>query len=221
MTEQEVDALRADYLAAQLAGDRRRALQLITAHAQAGDDVRHRLRRDVVRAAQAEIGLMWQHNRISIAQEHMATAISHLALAEIFRQEHPAAPIGHTVVVACVDGELHEFPARLVADELDLAGFDVRFLGASVPLKDLLAFIAAERPDLIVLSATMAFHADVVRQAVTALRQATGGALPIAIGGQVCTWVETLAADLQVEISGCDAATLVREARELLQRRHA
>jgi methanogenic corrinoid protein MtbC1 len=221
MTEQEVQSLRAEYLSAQLAGDRRRALQLITAYAQAGDDVRHRLRRDVVGAAQAEIGLLWQHNRISIAQEHMATAISHLALAEIFRQEHPAASVGHKVVVACVDGELHEFPARLVADELDLAGFDVRFLGASVPLKDLLAFIAAERPHLVVLSATMAFHADAVRQAVNAIRQATGGELPIAIGGQVCTWVDSLASDLQVEISGCDAATFVRDARQLLERRHA
>ena len=216
MSVSPIDDLQRRFLQAQLAGDRRRALELVT-HARAdgvlsSTDIRVR----VIRAAQQEIGRLWESNEISIAQEHMATAISQLALAEVFRHEPPPTPNGRKIIVACVDGELHDFPARLVADELDVAGFDVRFLGASVPLDALLSFIAREDPDLLVISATMAFHADNVRTTVTRIRSIAPG-LPIAVGGQLCTWVESLARELELDLSGCDAAELVRGAKALLR----
>jgi methanogenic corrinoid protein MtbC1 len=211
-----VQKLQRQFLEAQLAGDRRRALELVTSATSSGTLSARDIRAHVIRTSQAEIGRLWQRNEISIAQEHMATAISQLALAELFRHEKPPTPNGRKIIVACVDGELHDFPARLVADELDVAGFDVRFLGASVPLDALLSFIAREDPDLLVISATMAFHAENVRAAVTAVRSIAPG-LPIAVGGQVCESVESLARELRVEISGCDVSELVRDARALLK----
>lgn len=212
---------REAFLAAQLAGDRRRAVELVASLTAQHRQRTGAIRSGVIRAAQQEIGRLWQENRITIAQEHMATAISQLALAELFRQEHPLAQNGRMVVVACVEGELHDFPARLVADELDLAGFDVRFLGASVPTDHLITFLAANPPDLLVLSATMAFHADAVREAVRRIREAgatdaSKGRLPIALGGQLCQWVTTLGTELDVEISGGDADDLVQQARSRL-----
>ena len=212
----QLEDIQRRFLAAQLAGDRHKALGFVAEAYAAGHFTATELRTHVIRASQREIGRLWQRNDISIAQEHLATAIAQLALAELFRHEHPPRQNGRKVIVACVDGELHEFPARLVADELDVAGFDVRFLGASVPTDSLLAFIAREDPDLVVLSATMAFHADSVRAAVARIRS-TAPALPIAVGGQVCEWVDSLARDLGVEIAGCDADTLVRDARQLLK----
>lgn len=212
----DVDTCRAEYLEAQLQGDRRRALALV------GEMLERRglsgpvIRRQVIGAAQREIGQLWQQNRISIAQEHMATAISHLALADLFQRDHGTAANGRKVIVACVEGELHEFPARLVADELDLAGFAVRFLGADVPLDTLLSFVAREQPDLVVISATMVFHADQVRKTVERLSALFPG-VPVAIGGQVCEWIEPLGAEVGAAISGCDVATLVSKARALLR----
>jgi len=207
--------VRERFLAAQLEGDRRKALDIITrlpVPEVAASDVRA----EVIRPAQETIGRLWQTNEISIAQEHVATAISHLALASIYEREAPRPPNGKLVAVACVDGEQHEFPARLVADELESAGFDVRFLGASVPLDHLLSFIERSRPDLVVLSATLALHADSVRATVRGIRAQAGPGLPIAVGGQVCRWVTGLASELDVELSGCDAAALVTEASALL-----
>jgi methanogenic corrinoid protein MtbC1 len=40
---------------------------------------------------------------------------------------------GKVVTLACVEGELHEVGARMASDFLEMAGFDVRFLGANVP----------------------------------------------------------------------------------------
>ena len=141
------------YLETQLEGDRRAALQFIDETLRRGippDDVRCH----VVQAAQREIGRLWQEDRISIAQEHMATAISQLALAHLFQHATFHARVGKKVVVACVPGEHHDFPARLLADALDVAGYDVRFLGADVPLDSLLRAVDMEKPDLLALSVT-------------------------------------------------------------------
>jgi MerR family transcriptional regulator, light-induced transcriptional regulator len=215
-TSTETMELRQRFLEAQLAGDRRKALELISAAAPSKRFSPAVLRAHVIRPAQAEIGRLWETNAISIAQEHMATAISHLALAALFERDAPRPPNGCKVIVACVDGELHEFPARLVADEFDVAGYDVRFLGASVPADHLVSMITRERPDLIVLSATLALHADSVRRTVARIREKTGTEIPIAIGGQVCAWVASLADELGATLTGCDALDLVDDASELL-----
>jgi methanogenic corrinoid protein MtbC1 len=203
------------FLEAQLSGDRRRALDLVAELQATGRLSPSAVRAEVIRPAQVEIGRLWETSAISIAQEHMATAIAHLALASLFEREAPQPSNGRRVVVACVDGELHEFPARLVADELEAAGFEVRFLGASVPAAALVDLAMRERPDLVLLSATLAMHADTVRTTVAALRARLPG-LPVAVGGQVCAWVETLGTELGVPIAGCDAATLVAQAETLL-----
>jgi len=215
-TSTETMELRQRFLEAQLAGDRRKALELISTAAPSERFSPAVLRAHVIRPAQAEIGRLWETNAISIAQEHMATAISHLALAALFERDAPRPPNGCKVIVACVEGELHEFPARLVADEFDVAGFDVRFLGASVPADHLVSMITRERPALIVLSATLALHADSVRRTVARIREKTGREIPIAIGGQVCEWVASLAGELDATLTGCDALTLVDDASELL-----
>lgn len=119
----DLAGLRATYLSALLEGDRRTALKLLREQGvQAGASVAQ-LSADVVQAAQHEIGRLWQENAISIAQEHQATAIAQVALAYLYDLAPPALDNGKKVLVACVEGELHEFPARLVADALDLAGF--------------------------------------------------------------------------------------------------
>ena len=51
----------------------------------------------------------------------MATAISQLALAHLYQHAPVVRPHGKKVMVACVEGELHDFPARMVTDALHLA----------------------------------------------------------------------------------------------------
>ncbi len=67
-------SLTRKFVAAQLAGDRREALRLVVE-----DGVRRGarvldLQARVIRAAQSEIGVLWQRNQISIAQEHSRPA---------------------------------------------------------------------------------------------------------------------------------------------------
>ncbi len=188
-----LDDLRDQYLQNQLAGDRRAALTFIEDTLRAGVPVAD-VQARIVQAAQREIGRLWQEDRISIAQEHMATAISQLVMAHLFQHAQFSARLGRKVLVACVPGELHEFPARLLADTLDMAGYDVRFLGADVPIDDLLTEIEREKPDLVALSVTMVFNMRSLREVLKTVR-ARHAELRIAVGGLACEHSSSSPAD--------------------------
>ncbi|PCC67702.1 Methanogenic corrinoid protein MtbC1 [Nannocystis exedens] len=204
--------LRERYLRAQLAGDRREAVRLLLEDGLGSGAQIDELQVHVIRAAQDEIGRLWQLNRVSIAQEHMATAISHLSLAALFERATPKPPLDERVLLACVEGELHELPARMVADALELEGFDVRYLGANVPTRDLVAAVQDERPDLIGLSVTMSFNLPALRTAVARVREVSDR--PMFIGGHATRWSPGLARELDVTQVG--DAELVATARRLV-----
>lgn len=202
-----VGEIRDRYLQAQLAGDQRAALAIIRGAVEGGLAVAQ-LQDQVIRLAQLEIGRLWQENKLSVAHEHMATAISQIALALLFERARSAPSRGVRVLVACVQGEQHDFPARLVADHLELAGFEVRFLGANVPTSSLVTFIEAERPDVLALSLTMSFNAGGLRDAVSAARERYPR-LPIVAGGHALSWAPSLGRTLGIHVSGPSVDELV------------
>jgi methanogenic corrinoid protein MtbC1 len=202
------------YLDAQLAGDRRTALRIVIDEGLGAGHAVHELHADVVQAAQAEIGRLWQQNRISIAQEHMATAISHVVASRLFEEATPQPRLEKRIMVACVEGEYHEFPARLVADFLDLGGFDVLYLGANVPTDHLLAMLRDTTPHVLALSVTMSFNVAALRAALARIRAAFPS-LPVLVGGHALGWEPGIAQECGVETCPPDASALVGAARRL------
>lgn len=209
-----LDDLRDRYLAAQLTGDRREALRLLLEDGLRNGASVVDLQAGVIQAAQDEIGRLWQLNRVTIAQEHMASAISQLGLSALFERATPAARLGKKLVLACVAGELHDLPARLVADFLDLAGFDVRYLGADVPHDDLVRMVDAEQPDLIGLSVTMSFNVPALRAAAARVHAVIDR--PIFAGGHAIRWSPGLAGELSVAVAGTAPAEVIATARRLV-----
>jgi methanogenic corrinoid protein MtbC1 len=206
--------LRTDYLAAVLRGERRAALKHIVDGGLGKGASIAGLQFEVVQEAQREIGRLWQENAISIAEEHQATAISQVVLAHLYDLAPQARPNERRVLVACVEGELHEFPARLAADALDLAGFDTRYLGADVPTRSLVERVLAESPDLLALSVTMPFNVPSLQRAVSAVREAKKS-LPIAVGGGACV-TDRVASSVAADLTARSAPLLVERARQLL-----
>jgi methanogenic corrinoid protein MtbC1 len=178
-----LDGLRARYLAAQLQGDRREALRLIDEEGLGAGWSVPALHLHVITPAQREIGRLWQHNVIHVAQEHAATAISQLVVAHLYRHLPVHAPLGRRVLVACAPGERHEMGARIASDFLESAGFGVHYLGADVPVRDLVAHAMATRPHCVVLSVATGLCTSGLVEAVAALRAAFGPDLPILAGG--------------------------------------
>ncbi|KFE68320.1 cobalamin B12-binding domain-containing protein [Hyalangium minutum] len=210
-TLDELSVLLQRYLAAQLAGDRREALRLLVDEGLLRGIPLQDIHLKIIQPAQYEIGRLWQENRISVAQEHLATAISQLALSHLYRHLPRDPSNGKVVMVACVEGEMHEVGARMASDFLEMAGFDVRFLGANVPTGHLARMVREQTPDLLALSVSMTYHLPALRTALDQVR-ALAPRLPIAVGGLAFTWVPGLEQELGVSFHGKDARELVASA---------
>ncbi|MEU1470573.1 cobalamin-dependent protein [Streptomyces sp. NPDC005761] len=137
---------------------------------------------DVIAVVQGRVGEEWAANRISVAQEHAATAINERAVATV--SMHPAARTTTAgrgrITVACVDGEWHALPARLLAEVLKLRGWQVDYLGAQVPTPHLIAHLHNTRADAVALSSSIATRLPTAHAAITAC-QAVG--VPVLVGG--------------------------------------
>lgn len=208
-------ALARDYLRAQLAGDSREAVRLIDEGLASGVSVRD-LHLGVIEPAQREIGRLWQENAIGVAEEHLATSISQLVLARIYRHLPRAGGNGHVAIVACIEGEHHELGARMGADFLEMAGFDVRFLGANVPRESLVALVQTLRPAVVGLSIAMTFNVPALEATVAELRAAVEPAPLILVGGAVVEMVPELTERLDVCAFGGNAEAIVARCREKL-----
>jgi methanogenic corrinoid protein MtbC1 len=130
---------------------------------------------------QQKVGYLWQHNELTVADEHAATAITDLALAAacLETQRGRRAPQG-SVVVTCAEEEWHVMPARMFAEQLTAAGWDVVFLGASTPAEHLQRFVAAEPPAAVAVSCTVPLHLHGARRAISASHAA---GVPVLAGG--------------------------------------
>lgn len=211
----ELASLAKDFLAAQLAGDRQAALRVLVENGLQRGFTIPELHLKVIQPAQYEIGRLWQENRISVAREHLATAIAQLGLAHLYRHLPRDESNGRKVLVSCVEGELHEVGARMASDFLEMAGFDVYFLGANVPTEHLASMVREEKPDLVVLSVAITYHLPALKAAVARLRQ-EHPRLPIAVGGGALSWAPELERGLDVAYCGKDARELVAAACRLL-----
>ncbi|KOV82991.1 cobalamin-binding protein [Nocardia sp. NRRL S-836] len=135
---------------------------------------------DVIGGVQQRVGREWAANRISVAQEHAITAINERAVTALTLTRPRQKPVHGRVTVACVDGEWHALPARLLAEVLSLRGFAVDYLGAQVPTPHLITYLHRTGPDVVALSSSIATRLPSAHATMTAC-QAAG--VPVMVGG--------------------------------------
>ena len=205
-----------EYLSAIVAGDRRRALEAVDRARKAGLDVASIYVR-VLQPALHEVGRLWQHNELTVAEEHLATAITQVAMARIYGDlVAPSAPGQRSLIAACADTERHEVGLRMVCDLMEEAGWDVTYLGAAVPTESLAALVRDRRPDAVMLSASIAPHLPSVLRMVDAVRRATQeGRRPfILVGGRPFRDDPALAIRVGADATAGDALEAVARMRE-------
>jgi methanogenic corrinoid protein MtbC1 len=138
----------------------------------------------VIAPAMREVGVLWERGVVTVAEEHLATAVSHRVLTSLYPDLlRRVRQGGDTVVVAAVHGEHHALGLRMVADVFEAYGFDVRFLGADVPESSLIAWVQEHGPAAVALGVTMPLGASTLTRQVIALRDLDPD-LPVIIGGQ-------------------------------------
>ncbi len=214
----ETESVRDRFLGALLAGDRRGAFAAVDDARAAGIGVGS-LYLEVFQPVLREVGRLWEENRITVADEHVATAIAQAAMSRLYDAVFATGAVeGRLLLAACADSERHEIGLRMVCDLLEMEGWDTVFLGATVPVESLVAMVLERRPQVVALSAAIAPHLARVRQAIEAIRAAVPRDGPlVAVGGRAFLADPGLAERLGADLTASDAA----QAARLIQERFA
>lgn len=171
------------YLNALLAADRVAAEAAVEQALKAGVDAAtvHTL---VIAPAMRTVGAMWERNELTVADEHLATAISHQALIHLLGDLSVGTPRSlERVLLAAVEGQHHVLGLRMIADVLEGAGYDVMFLGANVPVDALKRFAASHNPAVVGLAFGVAVNESCLAESVFAINEAAPDAR-IMLGGR-------------------------------------
>ncbi|MFZ6032219.1 MAG: cobalamin B12-binding domain-containing protein [Melioribacter sp.] len=98
------------------------------------------------------IGQMWERERCSIADEHIATKITEALVDWSIEASKCKNKKDKSVVIACIDKEYHELGAKMVAGYFEINGWNSTFLGSSTPLGEIIRLIGKKQPDVVGIS---------------------------------------------------------------------
>lgn len=174
------------YREALLRGDRRDCRAIFAAWVDACPELRV-VYQDLVQRSLYEVGELWERGQVSVATEHLATAITESLLNLIYPRLFARPRLGKSAVVACVANEYHQVGGKIVADLFELRGWRGYFLGANTPVRDVCELIREKQPDVVALSVTVAFSLDHLLWAAAEIRRIFP-AVPILAGGQAFRW---------------------------------
>jgi methanogenic corrinoid protein MtbC1 len=150
------------------------------------------------------IGLLWQLNKLSAADEHAAFEICRYIVFR-FCDSLPKDPKRSVkAFVGCVTGEEHSLAAEMTAEILNLKGWTVFFSGRSAPLEEVVWSARQFEPDIIFLSVSLIPNLPSAKDLIMALKSSLTGAR-IILGGSAAlaarqvmeTWPDAVAEDIQ------------------------
>ena len=170
------------FLQAILSGQRHAAVRIAREALRNGASVPD-LYLDVFQPVLYEVGARWEANRLTVAQEHMATAITQYVMAQIYEAPEGGTDPKGRVLLTGVEGELHNIGAVMVGDLLELGGWRVRFLGTNLPAGAVLSAVRESEPTHVGISATMLFNVAAVRHLIGAIRSEFQDRVRILVGG--------------------------------------
>lgn len=208
-----------DFEAALLAGKQRDALDLVNRCLDQGRNLLD-IELHVIEPSLYRIGEKWQSNQVSVAQEHMATAIVESVMTVALLRAPPPVPINKKILLACVEGNNHAVGLRMVADAFLLAGWDVQYLGANVPTQALVNQASDWAPDLVGLSVSFPQQLRVVKAVIAELGGRLGTARPaVIVGGLAINRFNQLVDVIGADASSADARGAVDSASDIIGER--
>jgi methanogenic corrinoid protein MtbC1 len=137
----------------------------------------------IIKKSLYQVGELWEYNKITVADEHIATAVTEALLNDFYQIIISNSRTGHKVVVGCVENEMHQVGIKMVADIFEMNGWDAYFLGANIPTSELIKYIHQVKPHVVALSVSIYFHIPILEKMIAEIRKAFP-ILTIIVGGQ-------------------------------------
>lgn len=166
-----------------LQGEEEEALRLVRNYL--GSHSYEELNDQVVTPAMYRIGELWEQNKVSVAEEHLATAVCEFVLsATEIRAEEKDGRL--KAMIFAPEGEEHYIGLKMVAAMFREEGYSVRYMGPNLPLDAALSLADEWKPDVVALSGALAHRLPALKtyaQAFTSLEHKP----TVLIGGRAVT----------------------------------
>lgn len=179
-----VQAYAQRYLAALLRPDTTAAIRIIGEYVQQPDDIPIGWTQ-IIQPTMYEIGRLWAEGYITVGQEHLATSITQRVMAVYYPLILQVPRTKATIVVAVSPGEFHEVGPRMLADVLEVQGWNVYYTGANTPTDSLAALVRECQAVVLCISTTLTTNLMRVAALIHTIKtQAKMPQVQIIVGGQ-------------------------------------
>lgn len=172
-----------DFLKALLSGNRAKCSEISADLLNRNLSIKE-LYEKIIKQALYDIGELWERGKISVATEHLASAIVEANLNEqYYKVISNSKKNNKTVVAACLENEFHQIGIKMVSDIFEMNGWNAHFLGANTPIQELISFVKEVNPNLLAISMSIYFHLPTLEEMLRSIQKEMPY-LPILIGGQ-------------------------------------
>ncbi|MCX6363191.1 MAG: cobalamin-dependent protein, partial [Actinobacteria bacterium] len=128
------------------------------------------LYREVLTPLLVQAGSSWQRGRLTVWEEHMASAmvrsVVEILYPGVLKAKAAVPPAGRSVLLASPPEEGHDLGLRMVSDRFDMAGWTTYFLGADTPVDEVADAALRLGVDALVLSSSTHYHRVALRRHV-------------------------------------------------------
>ncbi|QTD42944.1 B12-binding domain-containing protein [Sporosarcina sp. Te-1] len=170
-----------------LSGEEQLAISHI--HSILTENDRLTLYEDLLTPAMTYIGQLWERNEITVADEHLATAICDFIISDFeFRSSIGEQGNRKKVMLFGVEGEEHYIGLKMAAAVFQEFGWSVRYLGPNLPLRHAETAANVWQPDVIAMSAALSYRLPMLKQSIQVLSH-TAGQPTLLIGGRMAPLV--------------------------------
>ncbi|PMC40227.1 cobalamin-binding protein [Bacillus sp. UMB0899] len=132
-----------------------------------GHDIsRKEVLENLITKAMQYIGNLWEMDEITVADEHLATSTCEYILVRFdfhMKKNHRFYQVEpKKVMLLCLEKEQHDLGIKMVAQLFEEHGWNTRLLGSNLPLEEAVRSAEKWKPDVIGLSFSIWYHAELL-----------------------------------------------------------
>lgn len=164
-----------------------------------------------------EVGRLWHNNEVSVAQEHYISSVTQLNMSQLYPYFLSTGGTKGNIVTTAIGNELHEIGIRMVADLLEIEGYDTIHLGANTPNQAIVDTLINHKSSLLAISVTLPIHLKKLNKLVSTIRSNNDlSSLKIIVGGYVFNRNPNLWKQLNVDGHGVDAEDAIKKVNTMV-----
>ncbi|MFA6186905.1 MAG: B12-binding domain-containing protein [Phycisphaerae bacterium] len=212
------EVLMEKYLEALLTGDRRHCRTIIEGVLHQNNALITGVYCDVIWPVMVEIDKLHRADRITAAQEHLATRINRTIVDQLQNKLPRQSQIDKKVTVCSSLRETGELGGQMIADMFESSGWDVRFLGGGMTNDDILTYVNQFGPDVLVIYGSEPSETPEIRSIIDRIREVNAHpTMKIMLSGGVFGRAEGLWEEIGADLFAENAVDAVKVASDINQ----